>query len=178
MTHDQGTTQQNATEAQTTTEVPTRTEDRSNEVAELQQRVAELERQWRQSLADLDNLRKRVARDGQRMVEQERARLTEQWLPVVDNLELAIAHADADPATIVPGVKAVLSLATDLLARLGYPRDDDVGVPFDPTRHEAVSVVHASDVPEGTVVDVVRPGYGAEDRPLRPASVVVASRSD
>src|ERR1700679_3703953 len=109
MTDDRTTTQQNATEA------PTRTENRSNEVAELQQKVAELEGQWRQSLADLDNLRKRMARDSQRIVEQEQARLTEQWLPVVDNLELAIAHADADPATIVPGVKAVLSLASALL---------------------------------------------------------------
>jgi molecular chaperone GrpE len=171
MTDDQ-TTQQTASEA------PTRTEDRSSEVAELQQKVAELEGKWRQSLADLDNLRKRVARDSQRIVEQERARLTEQWLPVVDNLELAIAHADADPATIVPGVKAVLSLAIDLLARLGYPRHDDVGVPFDPARHEAVSVVRASDVPEGTVVGVVRPGYGGDGHPLRPASVVVASRPD
>ncbi len=172
MTDDQRTTQQNPTGA------PTQAEDRSNEVADLQQKVAELEGRWRQSLADLDNLRKRVARDSQRIVEQEQGRLTEQWLPVVDNLELAIAHADADPATIVPGVKAVLSLAIDLLARLGYPRHDDVGVPFDPSRHEAVSVVHASDVPEGTVVDVVRPGYGGDDHPLRPASVVVASRPD
>jgi molecular chaperone GrpE len=119
-----------------------------------------------------------MARDSRRVVDQEQARLTEQWLPVVDNLELAIAHADADPATIVPGVKAVLSLAIDLLARLGYPRHDDVGVPFDPARHEAVGVVQTSDVPEGTVVDVVRPGYGADGRPLRPASVVVASRPD
>jgi molecular chaperone GrpE len=172
MTDDQSTAERTSAEA------PTRTEDGSNEVAELQQRVAELEGQWRQSLADLDNLRKRMARDSRRVVDQEQARLTEQWLPVVDNLELAIAHADADPATIVPGVKAVLSLAIDLLARLGYPRHDDVGVPFDPARHEAVSVVHASDVPEGTVVDVVRPGYGADDHPLRPASVVVASRPD
>ena len=153
-----------------------RTDERDREVAELRARVAELEDQWRRSLADLDNLRKRAARDTQRAVDEDRARLTAQWLPVVDNLELALHHADADPAAIVPGVKAVLSLALDLLQRLGYPRRDDVGSTFDPAHHEAVSTVPTDDVPEGTVVQVVRPGYGDDQRQLRPASVVVASR--
>jgi molecular chaperone GrpE len=155
-----------------------RAQEPAEEIAGLRAKVAELEDQWRRALADLDNLRKKAARDTQRATDEERARITGQWLPVVDNLELALEHAEANPAAILPGVKAVLSLAVDLLARLGYPRRDDVGVSFDPAHHEAVSVVPNAEVPEGTVVHVVRPGYGDDARQLRPASVVVASRPD
>jgi molecular chaperone GrpE len=153
-----------------------RADEPSQEVADLRARVTELEDQWRRALADLDNNRKRTARDTQRALDDERARLTTQWLPVVDNLELALQHAEAEPAAIVPGVQAVLSLAVDLLQRLGYPRRDDVGGTFDPEHHEAVSTMPTDDVPAGTVVHVVRPGYGDDQRQLRPASVVVASR--
>jgi molecular chaperone GrpE len=153
-----------------------RADEPSPEVADLRARVTELEDQRRRALADLDNFRKRTARDTQRVLDDDRARLTAQWLPVVDNLELALQHAHADPAAIVPGVEAVLALAVDLLQRLGYPRREDVGTTFDPEHHEAVATVPTDDVPEGTVVHVVRPGYGDDQRQLRPASVVVASR--
>ncbi|HVU72829.1 MAG TPA: nucleotide exchange factor GrpE [Mycobacteriales bacterium] len=150
----------------------------SAELAALRTRAAELEDRWRRALADLDNLRKRTARDAQRQIDDERDRITAQWLPVVDSLERALEHARADPAEIVPGVKAVHSLAVELLARLGYPRREDVGAKFDPAHHDAVSTSSTAEVPEGTVVQVLRPGYGSDERQLRPASVVVASRPD
>jgi molecular chaperone GrpE len=62
-----------------------------------------------------------------------------------------------------------------VLARLGYPRYEQVGVPFDPARHEAVQAVADADAPPGTVVEVLRPGYGREDHWLRPAAVAVAT---
>src|SRR5262245_47198926 len=68
---------------------------------------AELTDRWRRAAADLDNLRKRYARELAREREAERARVAATLLPIVDNLDLALAHADADPATIVPGVRAV-----------------------------------------------------------------------
>ena len=60
-------------------------------------------------------------------------------LPMIDSLDLALAHATADPATIVNGVEAVREQALGVLARLGFPRRDDRGTRFDPTRHEAVA---------------------------------------
>jgi molecular chaperone GrpE len=60
-----------------------------------------------------------------------------------------------------------------VLARLGFPRFEDVGERFDPSRHEAVGAIEA-DAPAGTVVAVVRPGYGTPETVLRPAAVVVA----
>jgi molecular chaperone GrpE len=138
--------------------------------------LAELEDRWRRAVADLDNFRKRVTRDSDQLQRAERARVAADWLPVLDNLELALQHAESDPGTIVEGVRAVREQALAVLNRLGYPRRDDVGEPFDPTLHEAVGTIEDSEVPDGTVVKVVRPGYGSDENLLRPAAVVVAKR--
>ena len=136
--------------------------------------VAELEDRWRRALADLDNLRKRCARELERERAAERARVAAAWLPVVDDLDRALAHvADSNP--IIEGMRAVRDHALTVLAGLGYPRYEEVGVPFDPARHEAVKVVDDAEAAPGTVVEVLRPGYGQEERWLRPASVAVAT---
>jgi molecular chaperone GrpE len=136
--------------------------------------LAEVEDRWRRAVADLDNLRKRYARELQREREAERARVANAWLPVLDNLELALGHADSDLSPIAQGVRAIRDQAVEALARLGYPRRDEVGVPFDPSLHEVVAVVDEPEAPPGTVVRVVRPGYGEHDRQLRPTAVAVS----
>ncbi|MGV9325167.1 nucleotide exchange factor GrpE [Streptosporangium sandarakinum] len=144
------------------------------EAAGLRNRVAELEDRWKRALADLDNLRKRVSRDAERVRLEEQARAAGEWLPVLDNLERALEHAEGDPASLAEGLRAVLQQGLTVLARLGFPRRDDVWEMFDPARHEAVAAVPREDVPAGTVVAVVRPGYGDGERQLRPAQVVVS----
>lgn len=152
----------------------TRDFEPADEVSELRERVTELEDRLLRTLADLDNVRKRAAQHALAARDDERARVVTEWLPVIDHLDLALAHASADPATIVDGVRAVRQQALAVMDRLGFPRSDEVGVRFDPARHEAVGVVPAGETPPGTVVDVVRPGYGR----LRPASVVVSRERD
>jgi molecular chaperone GrpE len=142
--------------------------------AELRERVSRLEDQWRRAVADLDNFRKRVARDAEVARAEERARVAALWLPILDNLDLAVEHANADPAALAEGVRAVRDQAVALLAGLGYPRHAEVGTTFDPARHEAVATVAGGGAPVGTVVQVLRPGYGDGERQLRPAAVVVA----
>ena len=134
--------------------------------------LSELEDRLRRALADMDNLRKRCARDIDRERAAERARVATAWLPIVDNLELALQHAEDTPG-LVEGVRAVHQQAVATLARLGFPRFDAVGQPFDPTLHEAVGTVEDG-APAWTVVAVVRPGYGTPEALLRPAGVVVA----
>ena len=143
-------------------------------LAGLQARLAEAEDQKLRALADLDNLRKRCAAQVERAEADARTQVARQWLPVVDNLERALEHAAADPRTIVEGIQAVRQQALGVLASLGFPRRDDTGAAFDPARHEAVAATYDPRVPPGTVVQVVRPGYGEPDRQLRPAQVVVA----
>jgi molecular chaperone GrpE len=137
-------------------------------------RIAELEDQRLRALAELDNMRKRCARQVSEARDRAQADVAERWLPVVDNLDRALEHAQADPGSIVDGINAVRRQALDLLAGLGFPRRDDLGTSFDPNRHEAVATRPDPEAPEGSVVEVVRPGYGDEGRQLRPAQVIVA----
>src|ERR1700761_7346308 len=95
-------------------------------------RIAELEDLRLRALADLDNARKRCAAQVSRAEAEARAAVARQWLAVGDNLALALEHAEADPVTIVEGVRAVRAEALDVLARLGFPRRDDRGARFDP----------------------------------------------
>jgi molecular chaperone GrpE len=154
----------------------TRPEDQAvaDTIADQAARIAELQDARLRALAELDNTRKRCAAQTRRAEEDTRAAVARQWLPVIDSLDLALAHATADPATIVDGVEAVRQQALGVLAGLGFPRRDDRGARFDPTRHEAVATRPDPGAEADTVADVVRPGYGEGDHQLRPAQVVVA----
>ncbi|ORJ61809.1 nucleotide exchange factor GrpE [Mycobacterium simiae] len=140
--------------------------------------LAKLEDRWRRAVADLDNLRKRYTRELDRERTTERSRVAGAWLPVVDNLERAIAHTGDQSDAVVEGVRSILGQALQVLEQLGYPRDAESGVPFDPQRHEVVGVVEQADSAPGTVVEVVRPGYGQGSSQLRPAAVVVSRREE
>jgi molecular chaperone GrpE len=149
--------------------------DPEDRIAELRARIAELEDLRRRALADLDNLRKRCAAQITRAEAETRAAVARDWLPVVDNLDRALEHSSADPAAIIEGVRAVRDQALGVLARLGFRRrEDDQGAAFDPVRHDAVAARDAVGAADGSVVEVIRPGYGEGDHQLRPAQVVVA----
>jgi molecular chaperone GrpE len=158
---------------------PITDEDVGDSAAEAAKQIAELEDSWRRTAAELDNFRKRCAKDVILARKQERMSAASRWLPVLDNLERALEHASSEPDQIVEGVRAVHQQALSVLADLGYPRrDDDTGKAFDPAHHEAVSTIASEDLVPGTVAHVVRPGYGPDGEILRPASVVVATRSE
>jgi molecular chaperone GrpE len=140
-----------------------------------EKRLAELDDRWRRTAAELDNLRKRSALEAAQVRADERARVLNRWLPVIDNLELALEHADADADSVVAGVRAIRDQALALVAELGYPRFDDRGATFDPRLHEAIGTVATSDEKLGTVVQVLRSRYGDEGQVLRPAAVIVAT---
>jgi molecular chaperone GrpE len=140
--------------------------------------LAKLEDRWRRAVADLDNLRKRYARELDRERQAEGSRVAAAWLPIVDNMERAISHAGDQSDAVLEGVRSVLEQALQVLEQLGYPRDAQAGVPFDPERHEVVGVVDQPDSQPGTVVEVLRPGYGEGSRQLRPAAVVVSRRGE
>lgn len=129
---------------------------------------------WRRELADLDNLRKRYAGEFAYERTAERARVTAAWLPVLDDLDRTVARAGADGRSLAREVRAVRDRALAVLATLGYPRRDEVGVSFDPLRHAAVGVRPPVEGRPDTVVEVIRAGYGDGERQLRPASVLVA----
>jgi molecular chaperone GrpE len=155
----------------------------SEEPAPLQEeeapadRVAELEDRYRRALADLDNTRKRCAQQVSQARAEAKVEVAREWLPVIDNLDRALAHASVEPSAIIDGIQAVRHQALAILERLGFPRREDQGAMFDPTRHHAVGMRGDPDAQDGQIVEVVRPGYGEGDQQLRPSQVVVARSS-
>jgi molecular chaperone GrpE len=146
-------------------------------IADLRRQVDQLQDQRLRALADADNIRKRSAIQVSQAGAKASAEVAARWLPVIDNLDRALAHASSDPSAVAEGIRAVRDQALAVLAQLGFPRRDDAGTAFDPVRHEAVATREEPGVPAGTVVDVLRPAYGEGEDQLRPAQVVVA-RSD
>lgn len=142
---------------------------------DLSLRLAEVEDRWHRAAADLDNTRKRAARELALARDAERARAASVFLPVVDGLEDAVTYATGVNAALAEGMESIREQAIDALERLGYSRIDEVGVPFDPRIHEVVSVVERGERPPRTVVAVPRLGFGSPERLLRPAGVVVTA---
>jgi molecular chaperone GrpE len=124
--------------------------------------------------ADFENYRKRAAKDAASAGERAKAGLVRELLPVLDNLERALATTNGDSSVIVDGVKLVRADLVGVLQRSGVESFDPVGEPFDPTLHEALSTRPAEGIQPGVVVDVVEKGYKLNDTILRPARVIVS----
>ncbi len=126
--------------------------------------------------ADFDNFRKRTRREIDDAARRSRDDMVRELLPVFDNLERAVSHAEqaVDARSVADGVKMVLKQFLDTLSKVGIKRVESVGTPFDPNFHEAIQQIPSADQPPGTVVAEVLAGYVCDDRLVRAAMVVVA----
>ena len=134
---------------------------------------------WMRTAADLENVRRRARRDVAFAESKGVARLARELLPALDNLDRALAAAEAQPENadhhLTDGIRLVQSELQAALERVGITQDAPVGQPFDPHVHEAVAQQPAAEgVEPGTVVEVFSPGYRVGDEVLRAAKVVVA----
>lgn len=128
------------------------------------------------SLADLDNFRKRAAREKEDAVKFANAKLLERLFPVLDSFDLGLAEArkSAADSPILAGFEMVAKQLADFLSESGVQPVLAEGQPFDPNLHEAASSEHSDEVPEGFVIRQYRRGFRLHDRLLRPATVVVS----
>jgi molecular chaperone GrpE len=122
--------------------------------------------------ADFENYRKRAVREAAAAGERARSGLVRELLPVVDNLERALASAEEGEQHLAEGVRLVHSELIAVLERNGIEQFDPAGDKFDPAEHEALSVRDEGEA--GLVVDVVEKGYRSNGTVLRPARVVVS----
>jgi molecular chaperone GrpE len=145
------------------------------EVEELADQNAVLLDSLRRLKADFDNYRKRMVKEQTHILETAEAELIGKLLPVIDNLERALASATDEESTgLREGVAMVLELMLGILAREGLETIDPEGEPFDPEMHEAMMVVETEECPEDTIVGVVQRGYRFRGVLLRPAMVRVS----
>lgn len=127
--------------------------------------------------AEFDNYRKRVERDRSLAREEALADLIGKLLPFLDDLDRALeAAATTDP--LREGVEIIRRGLHGLLEAEGVVREDPLGEPFDPRRHQALAHEPAPGNAEGTVVAVYRKGYFLRERLLRPALVKVAKAAE
>ena len=140
--------------------------------------VDRLREMYLRKLAEFDNFRKRTDRERKELKKTAAEGLVSELLPVLDNFERAVKHADeSEPQAFREGVEMIAKQFADLLVRSGLAGVDPTGKQFDPELHEAVQRIEGSDHAPGTVVSVFSKGYTFGGRLIRPAMVSVAVKS-
>ena len=149
-------------------------ESGEDQLAALEAERDEAIDRWKRAAADFDNFRKRAARERDEYVTLANERLVKELLPILDDLERALAAVgEHEEATVEEGVSLVHRSLASLLQRNGVEEISTEGQ-FDPHVHEAL-LSQPSEAEEGSVIDVVQKGYKLGDRVVRPARVVIAA---
>jgi molecular chaperone GrpE len=160
-----------------------RLEAGQQELAELREKVDAKEKEVKEQyerylrqVAEVDNFKKRINREKEDAIRYANETLIKDLVPVIDNLERAIAHAQGggNGKPLVEGVEMVLRGLLDVFAKHGVVQVPAVGEVFDPGKHEAMAQVESSEYEPNTVIDEHHRGYLLRDRLLRPALVTVA----
>jgi len=154
-------------------------EDLTSQLSRLNADYEEIRDLVRRKQAEFENFRKRVERERSEMGRRAAASVVKDMLPVLDNLERAVeASSSAPEDQLREGVEIIYRQFRDVLEKQGLEQFVALHQQFDPHVHEAVGSVETLDHPEGTVLEVLQPGYMFNDRLLRPAMVNVARASD
>tara|TARA_R110002072_G_scaffold98034_3_gene215888 strand:- start:28578 stop:29192 length:615 start_codon:yes stop_codon:yes gene_type:complete len=130
--------------------------------------------------AEMENVRRRAARDVEHAHKFGNEKLIQNILPVIDSLEKGIESAaqvsadDSATKAIIEGMNLCLKMFTDVLAKEGLSIVDPSGEPFNPNLHQAMSMVESPDMEPNSVVAVVQKGYTLNERLVRPAMVMVS----
>lgn len=154
-------------------------EKKHDPLAEKDAKIAEMTDKYLRALAELENFRKRVAKDKEDFVKYTRGDTARLVLPVLDNLDRAV-HATKitdNIESLRAGVELVLKQLEDALRDLGVKEIDTKGI-FNPEFHHALHQEPCSDRPEGEIIEVYQKGYMVDDKVIRPALVKVACREE
>jgi molecular chaperone GrpE len=150
---------------------------------ELKNRAARADENWERLVrvtADMDNYKKRAAREREEAVKFANESLIKKLAPVLDNFDMAMTAAGQSGGntaqSLQTGVTMIYQQLKSVLQEAGLQEVDATGKPFDPNWHEAVSQQETTEVPEGQVLQQLRKGYKLRDRLIRPATVIVARK--
>lgn len=164
--------------------VETELPDKEKLVLMLEDARAKADEHWDQVVrtrAEMDNLRKRQARELENAHKFALERFVNALLPVRDSMEMGLGAASdegADVAKLREGAELTLKLMADVMDKFDVVQIDPLGEPFNPELHQAMSMTPRSDVPPNTVVIVVQKGYTLNGRLVRPAMVMVSQAAE
>ncbi|WP_370980018.1 nucleotide exchange factor GrpE [Agaribacterium sp. ZY112] len=151
--------------------------DAAAKIAELEEKLAQVQENALRAAAEAQNVRRRAEQDVEKAHKFGLEKLVNSLLPVVDNLERALEAANtegADVNALNEGVELTLKTFHDALKGHKVEAVAPEGEPFDPNLHQAISAVPSPDVEPNTVLNVVQKGYTLSGRLVRPAMVVVS----
>jgi molecular chaperone GrpE len=153
------------------------------QLEDLKARAAKADDHWQLALrtaADLDNYKKRAAREREDAIKFANESLIKRLVPVLDSFDAAMAATNqaqgGSVQSLQTGMNMILQQLRSALAESGLEEVDANGKAFDPNFHEAISQQESADIPEGQVLQQLRKGYKLRDRLIRPSSVVVAKK--
>ena len=152
-----------------TTDTDAPAADCGHQVDALIGQVKELNDKYLRSMAELENTRRRAARDTESAVRNRAMSVVRAFLPVMDAVESALNHNPDDA-----GIQAMARAMSAAFEQVGVKKIESVGVALNPQLHNAIQVTDAPDAASGTIVTEMQPGYMFDDTVLRTAMVVVA----
>ena len=145
----------------------------------LEEEMKTVQDRYLRLAAEFENYKKRAQRDQVEYTKYATERLLRELLPVLDNLQRALQHAQQSGGTdgLIEGVELTCKQFLEVLGRFGVRPIPSVGLPFDPAVHQAVATVDPQGRAPNTIVEEYEKGYYLHDRVLRPARVTVAASS-
>ena len=151
-------------------------EDSPDQLTQLKPELVKYKDIALRSVADLDNYRKRMAREKDDAIRYANTGFLERLIPILDNFELGLqaAKAGGGHSAIQDGMMMVSKQLQDFLTSCGVETIDATGQHFDPNVHEAIAQEQNAEIGEGFVIRQLRKGYKLKDRLIRPANVVVS----
>ena len=160
-----------------TTEAAENREAVLTDLEKAQAEAAEMKSRYLRSVADMENFRKRIAREKQDIIRSAAANVIESLLPVLDNMKLGLQAAEQHPEAkdVTFGFKMVDDQLKKSLSEQGLEELIPDGESFDPNLHECIAHQASDDVEEDHVIQTVRAGYRLNDRLIRAANVIVSS---
>jgi len=173
------------TDSEVETPEPVEVEVVGNEddFSELQEQLTQVQNetevhkeQYLRTLAEMENLRKRTQRDKEELAKYANESILREILPVIDNLERAVEHAEQAESNegLFEGVQMTLTQFSQLLNKFGVEPVEALGQPFDPAYHQAMGQLESAEHPVNTVIQQMQKGYQLNKRLLRPAFVMLA----
>ncbi|MGB0290078.1 MAG: nucleotide exchange factor GrpE, partial [Opitutales bacterium] len=148
-----------------------------SELEQAQAEAAEMKSHYLRAVADLENYRKRMAREKSEILRSAAGSVIESLLPVLDNLKLGLQAAEQHPEAkdVTEGFKMVEEQLRRTLAEQGAEELLPDGEAFDPNLHECIAQQASDDIPEDHVISTIRSGFRLNDRLLRAANVIVSN---
>lgn len=149
------------------------------ELTKAQLVAAEAREDMLRMQADMENLRKRLAREHEKARRRTLERFMNDLLPVRDSMERGLEAADDPSATVdtlKEGKQLIMKMLSKVMTDHGLQTIDPLGEAFDPEKHEAMTMLPSSEHEENSVMDVIEKGYQLHDRLIRPAKVVVSRK--